>query len=301
MARAAASGAPRPIARGGNGVTPPITTSIVIVTYNSLADLPTCLQSIRSTTRHPYEILLIDNGSSDGTREFLASLSDARVVLNAANHGFSRACNQGIREARGEYVLLLNPDTVLTPNWDGKLIAHFGEGVGAVGPLSDYVAGLQQFHSYLREPRVEAWNLADLANRLEEWNRGKSVETKLLIGFCLMLKRSVIDLVGMLDEELFLGNDDLEYSLRLRRHGLTLRVATDTFVHHRGQASFRSQHPEAVAAHLRESARNLHGKLVHWYGEGQVPTSTELWGIEVFGLLPDGSVRAEDPLIGCAA
>ena len=259
-----------------------IKTSIVIVTYNSLSDIKSCLDSIGSNTGLPYEIIIIDNASTDGTQEYLKTLSQAKILLNRTNNGFSRACNQGIREAKGEYIVLLNPDTLITQGWDTRMIDHFKDGVGAVGPISNYVAGVQRCDLYLKGNLNGERDIEGLAARFYQWNRGQAVETKLLIGFCLVLKREVIDKVGLLDEELFLGNDDLEYSLRLRRHGYKLLVATDTFIYHKGQASFQSELQSYTQRLVQESTDILYEKLKKIYKDEEVPTSQELWGIDWF-------------------
>ncbi|MCD6262480.1 MAG: glycosyltransferase, partial [Deltaproteobacteria bacterium] len=108
--------------------------SIVIVTCNSLGYIENCLDSIRTQITIPYEVIIIDNNSSDGTRDFLKGLENVKVILNNENKGFSKATNQGIKLVRGEYVVFLNPDTAVT--WDICMVRdvlHFNEGVGAVG------------------------------------------------------------------------------------------------------------------------------------------------------------------------
>ncbi|MDA3835588.1 MAG: glycosyltransferase, partial [Spirochaetales bacterium] len=256
--------------------------SIIIVTYNSLPDVKQCVSSIVSNTSLLYELIIVDNSSTDGTQEYLKTLANAKTILNSTNNGFSRACNQGIKEAEGDYIVLLNPDTAVTKNWDARMIAHFKEGVGAVGPVSNYVAGLQKFEFYKKEPVVGEIDINTLAVKLYQWNRGQGVETKLLIGFCLMIKKEVIEKIGMLDEDLFLGNDDLEYSLRLRNNGYKLLVATDTFIYHKGQASFKSEPSAKTKAIVQESTDILYKKLVKQYGSDHVPSSQELWGIDWF-------------------
>lgn len=262
--------------------------SVVVVTYNSLATIGPCLRSLKATLAPQDEVIVVDNASRDGTREYLERLVAGwgrfRVRLNDFNLGFSRACNQGIAEARGDYVVLLNPDTVAPPGWVSRLAAHLRQpGVGAVGPVSNYVAGLQKFQLYLPHTRLpKTVTVGEVAEALYRNNRGGAVETKLLIGFCLMLPRSVLDEVGPLDEDLFLGHDDLDLSWRLRRHGYRLLVATDTFVYHRGQASFETEPSWKTRYLIRQSANFLANKLAQTYGREQVPSPRDLWGIEWF-------------------
>src|SRR5262245_37912958 len=186
--------------------------AIVVVTFHSAGTIEACLESVRASTPEPHEVVVVDNASSDDTRERAARLG-ARVIANAENRGFSAACNQGIAATRGEHVVLLNPDTVVTPGWLARLLAPLRGDVGATGPLSTYVAGLQKIGLHVGGERVP--ERADAAARLvAERNAGRTVETKLLIGFCLAMRRDLIEKHGGLDEDLFLGNDDLEYSHR---------------------------------------------------------------------------------------
>ena len=260
--------------------------SIIIVTYNSLTDIKQCVNSIISSTSFSHELIIVDNSSTDGTQEYLKTLTNAKIIFNQTNNGFSKACNQGIKESKGDYIVLLNPDTAVTRNWDIRMTDHFKEGVGAVGPVSNYVAGLQKLKFYQKEPVVGDILINDLADKLYHWNKGKGVETKLLIGFCLMIKKEVIENIGMLDEDLFLGNDDLEYSWRLRNNGWQLVVATDTFVYHKGQASFKTEKKSKTSNLLQQSSDKLYDKLEKRYGANKIPTTIELWGLSDWFVRP---------------
>lgn len=257
--------------------------SIVIVTYNSASTIRACLDSVLSETRPATNLIVVDNLSTDETRSILHEYQDRiATILNSENCGFSFACNQGIRSSAGEYIVLLNPDTIVTPGWVDRLIDHFGPGVGAVGPVSDYAAELQNLDRNLPDGPPRRMGLLEVTDLLSRGNAGKARETKLLTGFCMMVPRRVLDKVGLLDEELFLGNDDLDLSWRLREQGYRLVVATDTFVYHEGQVSFRSESSEKTTRLVRESTDRLYAKLETHYGPGKVPTSMELWGIDWF-------------------
>jgi GT2 family glycosyltransferase/tetratricopeptide (TPR) repeat protein len=255
--------------------------SIVVVAYNSAADLPDCLDSIARCTRTPHEVIVVDNASTDGTRALLRERRGIALIESDSNAGYSRAANLGIARARGEAVVLLNPDTAVTPGWDDRMLAHAKPGVGAVGPLSNYVAGLQKFEAHVSLPAGQL-GIDELARILAARNAGRGVETKLLIGFCLLIAREALDRAGAMDEDLFLGNDDLEYSHRLRRAGLRLVIATDAFVYHKGQRSFASEPSEKTNRLVEESTNRLQEKLEGIYGIGRVPSSQELWGISWF-------------------
>src|SRR5262245_47850788 len=97
--------------------------SLVVVTYNSAALLPGFFEALAATTYAPYEVLVVDNASRDGTPQLVAEhCPQARIVANAENLGFGPACNQGARAAHGDLLVFLNPDVIVTPSWLAILV-----------------------------------------------------------------------------------------------------------------------------------------------------------------------------------
>src|ERR1044071_10297781 len=96
--------------------------SLVIPLYNQVEYTRRCVESLARCTEQPYELILVDNGSTDGTGEFLASVK-ATVIRNAVNLGCAKAWNQGVRAATGDVIGILNNDIVVTPGWLGRLPA----------------------------------------------------------------------------------------------------------------------------------------------------------------------------------
>ena len=289
--------------------------SIVIVTYNSLANIKVCVDSLRrASQREPgsaesafpggeLEIIVVDNDSRDGTPAYLSGQKDINALLNRKNLGFSAACNQGAAAAAGEFLVFLNPDTLVTRGWTERMARFFEDpAVGAVGPVSNYVAGLQRLDFNVpagwREPALlpgegAAELSGKVASDLADTNGGKGVITRLLIGFCLMMRRSLFQSLGGMDEDLFLGNDDLDLSWRLRNLGYKLVVASDAFVFHEGQKSFQTAAKSHVDRLVQESTDALYRKLVkHYGGRDRVPAPMDLWGIGWFA--PSPSLLAGD-------
>jgi len=233
--------------------------SIVIVSYNGLGHLQACVEAARLCLESEAqrgdagEIIVVDNASRDGTPSWLPGQRDIQSILNPDNRGFSVACNQGAELAAGEYLLFLNPDTWMTTGCLRRMASHFADGkVGAVGPLSNYVAGLQRLDLQWpekAEPLAEIaakhqdgrMKAALIAGELAAHRDGQYADTRLLIGFCLMMRRRQFASMGGMDADLFLGNDDLDLSWRLREQGFQLRVALDAFVLHEGQKSFATE------------------------------------------------------------
>jgi len=258
--------------------------SIIIVTYNSAGTITDCLESIFNNSSE-YEVIVVDNASGDETPDRLHFLADLypwlKLVINPENKGFAKAVNQGIAISQGDYVVLLNPDVQVTPGWLEKLRRILRDDIGAVGPVSDYAGGQQRIDFHLA-PGNDITGLSNLevCNLLARQQR-PPVETKMLIGFCLMIPRKVLEQVG-LDEDYFLGTEDLDLSWRLRLKGYRLLIATDVFIRHQGQASFRTEPEAKVRELVAQSTRRLVEKLKEYYGEGNVPTCQELWGVDWF-------------------
>ena len=212
-------------------------TSIVILTHNQLEYTRLCLETLRLVTDEPYELIVVDNGSSDGTVEYLRAQDGVRLIANETNRGFPAAANQGIAAATGNQILLLNNDVVLTTGWLGRLLRalHSDPAIGLAGPCSNCVSGPQQV-----EARYES--LADLDGFAWDWGKqhdGLRVEVSRLVGFCLLIRREVVDAIGLLDEQFGMGCfEDDDYCLRAIQAGDRAVIARDAFIHHFGGRTF---------------------------------------------------------------
>ncbi|HLN32178.1 MAG TPA: FkbM family methyltransferase [Gemmataceae bacterium] len=212
-------------------------TSIIILAHDQLAYTRLCIDSIRHYTDEPYELILVDNGSTDGTAEYFRSLKGAKVISNPDNRGFPAAVNQGIQIASGRQILLLNNDTLLTTGWLRRLLRalHSDAKIGLVGPCSNFVGSEQQVS-------VTYQDLIGLDGFAWDWgkanNQGLS-ETNRLIGFCLLIRREVIDTIGLFDEQFGVGSyEDDDYCRRAAQAGFKAMIAQDAFVHHFGGRTF---------------------------------------------------------------
>ncbi len=254
--------------------------SIIIVSYNSSHEIGTCIKSIEKNTRD-FEIIVIDNASKDNTLEILAQFPGIITIKNSDNKGFSRAVNQGLRIAKGRFIISLNPDTVVYPLWADRMADKMIriKNVGAVGPLSTNCIGYQSIFNHLNIHPSQPIDKNEISERVLN-NSGQYFENNILIGFCLMTSREVLNHIGFLDERLFLGNDDLDLSWRLKLNGYKLIVAKDAFIAHDMQKSFSTE-PKAVTSKLvQESTDMLYRKLARYYGKQNVPDPGQLWGID---------------------
>ncbi|WP_164491642.1 glycosyltransferase [Staphylospora marina] len=214
-------------------------TSIIIPVHNRWNLTSRCINSIRRCTPEPFELIIVDNGSTDETAESLKQRSEVRYIRNETNLGFPKACNQGIEAASGEYVLFLNNDTVVTPGWLRRLQSVFDnhEDAGLAGPVSNYCSGyFQQIPVPYRDPETELDAFAEEHARV---NQGLVREVYRLAGFCLLTKRTVLEKAGGFDERFGIGTyEDDDLCLRVTKEGFRLFVALDAFVHHEGHATF---------------------------------------------------------------
>ena len=202
-----------------------------------------CLASIHAHSEN-FEIILIENGGFDSWT------SVDLVIRNDKNLGFPIAINQGIAKARGEIIVLLNNDTVVSPGWLDRLSKHL-ETYDMVGPVTNSISGPQQVSIsdiFLPEGILEASEL------IYKRNAGRIVPFYRLVFFCVAIKRSVIEKIGVLDEQFSPGNfEDDDFCLRAIEAGFKLGIAEDTFIYHAGSATHKSlniDHAELIRTNL---------------------------------------------------
>ncbi|MFY9302553.1 MAG: glycosyltransferase [Atribacterales bacterium] len=217
-------------------------TSIIILTRNNLEYTKMCLESIRRYTPEPHEIIVVDNGSTDGTIEYLETQEDVKLIKNGLNLGFALGNNLGLREARGEYIVILNNDTLVTEGWLTRLInsAQSNPQVGIVGPRSNYVVGVQLVKNVPYGDNMDA--MQEFARQWSLENSGRYEEALRVIGFCMLVKREVIEKIGGFDPYYEAGNfEDDDFCIRAQRAGFKIRIAHDVFIHHFGSKTFQSE------------------------------------------------------------
>jgi GT2 family glycosyltransferase len=216
--------------------------SIIMVTHNNFSFTQSCLDSLFQKTHYPnMEVIIVDNASTDGTGDYLSELAhnkpEVGIILNDRNEGFAKATNRGISASSGEYVVLLNNDTVVTRGWLTKLIRHLDDKrIGIVGPVTN---------SCCNEAKIEVsyTSINELDAYAEQYNRDhlepERFDIKVLAMFCVAMRRNVLDEVGLLDERFEIGLfEDDDFSHRVRLKGYRVACAEDVFIHHFGEASF---------------------------------------------------------------
>lgn len=221
-----------------------ILTSIVILNKDLLAYTKQLIESIRQfTEKGSYEIIVVDNGSQDGSVEWLRQQNDVRLIINPENVGFPKGCNQGMEIAKGQEILLLNNDTVVTINWLSNLrrALYSKSCVGAVGPVTNNCTNLQKIEiPYPNENTDSA--MQDMQRFAASYNKcdpAKWHKWMMIVGFCMLFKREVYKKIGGMDEAYSPGNyEDVDYCLRIRKAGYEILLCKDTFIHHFGSRTF---------------------------------------------------------------
>ena len=211
---------------------------IVIPVHNHLETTRNCWMSIKKNTGVPYQLILVDNGSTEEV-SYEADQNNVEVIRNDDNMGFAHACNQGIKATWGEYVVILNNDTIVPPGWLQKLMWHMenDDSVGIVGPSTSFASTIQQIPVHYKNER----GLYEFSEEVYKRNRHTSMEADKVVGVCMLMRRKMLDEIGLFDTRFGIGNfEDDDICLRARLAGYKVLWAKDTFVHHEGSKTFRS-------------------------------------------------------------
>ena len=248
-----------------------IDVSIVIVTWKIKELIDNCIRSIKENTNISYEIIVVDNNSADGTVELIrGKFPEVKVIELDKNLGFSKANNFGIRIAKGENILLLNPDTIIMPNAIDNMLEVLNkrERVGVIGPKILNEDGSIQLTCARSFPTLltEFLNFAELtwlfhrgrfagAECMRYWDHDSEKDVDLISGSCMMLRKKVIDEVGGMDEDFFMYGEDIMLCWKIRQCGWIVHFTPSaTIVHFSGQSSkkvINKMNVEHLEAQLR--------------------------------------------------
>jgi GT2 family glycosyltransferase len=211
--------------------------SVAILAWNSWETTKACLDSLRPTLGVRDQVVVVNNGSTDGTASGLGAYPWVDVVTNAANRGFAGGCNDAARPARHDLIIFLNNDTLLAPRWIEPLVAAFEDpAVGAVGPRSNFVSGPQIV------PEAVYGSPADMRRFARSWSaahRAMTSSADRLVGFAIAVRRSVFEALGGFDERYGIGGfEDDDLCRRIIARGYKLLISHESFVHHDGHKTF---------------------------------------------------------------
>jgi GT2 family glycosyltransferase len=209
--------------------------SIVVPNWNGIAHLPTCLDALRRQTYPHLEILVVDNGSTDGSPGAVRrDYREVRLIALPENRGFTGACNAGIEAARGEIVILLNNDTEVAPPWAAEVVAAFDRHpeAGAVASkilLFDRRDVLHTAGDYYRVDGIPG-NRGVWQHDGEPYNHESHVFSA--CGGAAAYRREMLDLIGLLDDDFFFSCEDVDLGWRAQLAGWKCVYAPEAVVYH---------------------------------------------------------------------
>ena len=260
------------------------TVDVLVPVFNALADTQTCLTALAETAqtaqvaRADLRVLVIDDGSDPETAQWLdqacAGLGRSGIrfalIRHPENRGYTQAINTGLAQVDADFVITLNSDTIVTPGWINGLLRCFNSdpGIGIAGPLSN-AASWQNVPKLWDEAGGFAINTlpddmtpADMALRLRRITpRPCYPRTPFVNGFCMAMRRAVIDMIGLLDTDNFAAGygEENDYCIRALDAGFALAFAEDVYVHHAKSKSFGDQRRQALSQAGHTALCTKHG------------------------------------------
>ena len=256
--------------------------SIVIVNWNTRDILRDCLESITSQTTLPHEVIVVDNASTDGSAEMVRqSFPNVRLIANSGNNGFAAANNQGLEIAKGEKLLLLNPDTIVLDGAIDKMCAWLDRhpDVGCVGcqvledtdtiqrtcfadpgPLN---LALVEFGLHRMAPRHALLGRPEYGN----WDRDSERDVDVVSGMFMLVPRHVFETIGFLDEAFFVYSEEADWCRRIRNAGWRCIFAPEArILHLDGGSKSTAQIKSRMYVQMQKSKMIYVRKHYGWLG-----------------------------------
>jgi hypothetical protein len=239
--------------------------SIIIVNFNGKDITLDCLESIYSRLESiDFEVIVVDNASHDGSLEAISSeFPEVITIKNVSNLGFSKANNEGIKIAKGDYILLLNNDTLLDGGNFNNLINYMQENmdIGILGCRINNSDGSLQLSCY-RFPGIwemfthytgltKAFPNSRLFGDHRNWPHNEIKEVDFVIGAFFLVKRSIFDGIGLLDEDFFLNAEESEFCLRAKKAGFKTIFHPGYTITHLGGATKKDMKEKDVISHIQ--------------------------------------------------
>ncbi len=246
--------------------------SVVVVTYNNLELTRACLISLDENSQYAnLEIIVVDNASSDESPVFLqawvSNKHNRKLILNEDNRGFAAANNQGLAIASGDYLVMLNNDTYVTPGWIRTLSRHLqgDKTLGLIGPVTNNIGNEAKIDIAYKDMNDMLVKSAAYTNR----HVGEVYPLRTAAFFCVMMSRETYAAVGPLDEVFGRGFfEDDDYCRRIEAQGLRVVCAEDVFIHHELSASFNKLKQKDRQQLFEENKKVYEAKWGEWIPHG---------------------------------
>ena len=276
--------------------------SVVIVNYNVKYFLEQCLRSAcKAACNIPScEIIVVDNASTDGSVEYLSErFPNVTIIASKENLGFARGNNLAIRQSKGEYVLLLNPDTIVAENTFADFVAFMDSNpdAGACGAYMMHADGAFALESRrgLPTPFVAFCKMSGLTSLFPEsrlfgryymryLNKHEINRIEIISGAYMFLRRGALDAAGLLDEDFFMYGEDIDLSYRILRTGYKNFFLPSAILHYKGEStdksSYRYTHTFYKAMQLFFRKHYSHYSFIV-----SIPISLAIWGRALFAYI----------------
>ena len=224
--------------------------SIIIPCFNALEYTKQCIESVLLQTNINYELILINNGSSDGTKQYFNTLKKqlkpnkklqkVTILQSIKNLGVAKALNLGISKSIGRYICYLNNDVIVTKDWLKKIVkaVKTDKQIGAVGTMFNAFENKKLINLVEKDKKI----IDIFAQTISIKNLGKIKKAKTIHGLCMFIKKSVFKKVGLFNENFYpCFGEDIEFCERLKKYGYKLVDAIDVFIFHYWNKSVRSK------------------------------------------------------------
>lgn len=243
--------------------------SFIIVNWNVEESLYKCVKSILDNSYSNIEIIIVDNNSENfDSKKFLSLDKKIKLIENNSNLGFPKAVNQGIKQSIGDYLILLNPDTIVENKFITKSLEFYSkhQNVGVMGPLFKNPDGSSQ-GSVFPEPTIssfikEFWLRQGKLNQKYVPDSDKPVEVNCVSGGCMVIPRTTVEKIGLLTEEVFMYYEDLDYCRRIRANNMKVYFNPRiSIIHQHGESSKKSS---KSLNYLVDSSKWYNGLIKHY-------------------------------------
>ena len=248
---------------------------IIVCVHNALEVVKPCLKSVQETRNlDDHQIIIVDDGSGEETQTFLEGFFNAnknvKLIRNERAGGYTRAANAGLKASTGEFMVLLNSDTVVAPNWLEKMAdAVFSRpGCGIVGPMSNAASSqsVPEHRSSKTQTVINTLPEGLTVAQMDQWCEANTdsdflPRTSLVHGFCFGVTRETIDKIGYFDEDNFPSGygEENDYCLRAVSKGMSLVIATHTYVFHVKSSSYTPEARIPLMKAGNTKLRDIHG------------------------------------------
>ena len=210
--------------------------SIIIPVFNQHDMTTECIYSVMETTTD-FELVVVDNGSEPPYKPPFCGFAEIRTIRNETNEGFPKAVNKGIRASKGDVIVVLNNDVIVTHGWSEKLLRALDE-YSIVGPVTNYCAGMQKVRANDYSSKDQ---LSDASNDWYESYGDTVTEVNFVIGFLMMFKRPLYDEIGEFDETMWpCSGEEVDFCFRAKEAGHKIAIVNGCYVHHEGSVTFQA-------------------------------------------------------------